>query len=76
MRKFEWIDKLSKKTGLYKYQAKMFYEAYTEILIEELKENRHINLFGIGTFYLRDIERVEVKRNAHGKIIRKNILMM
>lgn len=55
-RKKEIIDCLAEKTGMYKYQAKAFYEAFKELLVDELKEKGNMNLRGIGTFHLRDIE--------------------
>lgn len=38
MLKKEFLDKVAENAGLYKYQAYMFWKAFEEVLIEELRQ--------------------------------------
>ena len=56
MKKKELIDRLAEKSGLYKYQARLFWDALIEILIEELKANGSITINKYGRFQLKNVE--------------------
>lgn len=44
MLKKEFLDKVAENAGLYKYQAYMFWKAFEEVLIEELRQGEKIKI--------------------------------
>lgn len=56
MLKKEFLDKVAENAGLYKYQAYMFWKAFEEVLIEELRQGEKIKIDCFGTFYTSELK--------------------
>ncbi|MDO5131476.1 MAG: HU family DNA-binding protein [Eubacteriales bacterium] len=50
MIKKEFLKKIAEKSGLSEKEADLFYRAFTETVIETLKDGEKIQLVGFGTF--------------------------
>lgn len=55
MRKDEFMSKLARESGLYKYQAQMFWNAFIKVLIDELNQNGKVNIKKFGSFKLKKV---------------------
>ena len=60
MLKKEFLDKVAENAGLYKYQAYMFWKAFEEVLIEELRQGEKIKIDCFGTFYTSELKETKL----------------
>ena len=60
MLKKEFLDKVAENAGLYKYQAYMFWKAFEEVLIEELRQGEKIKIDCFGTFYASESKEYKI----------------
>lgn len=60
MLKKEFLDKVAENAGLYKYQAYMFWKAFEEVLIEELRQGEKIKIDCFGTFYTSESKEYKI----------------
>lgn len=59
MLKKEFLDKVAENAGLYKYQAYMFWKAFEEVLIEELRQGEKIKIDWLWNILHIRIQRVQ-----------------
>lgn len=48
MKRQDWVDRISDKTGISKVQAKAMLDAYVEVVTEDLKEHGRVRLYAMG----------------------------
>lgn len=69
MNKAMLIAKIAEKTGLNKKQAEAALTAFTDTVIEALKEGDKVQLMGFGTFEVRDRAARIARKPATGETV-------
>lgn len=50
MNRYEFVREIAARTGLFIKDAKLFEEAFEQIVTEKMLEGERVNLYGFGTF--------------------------